>query len=431
MEKIDRIRNNPRLIYILIAILALTSAGCAGTADSTKPETAPLTVTLHEIQGQVQVLKPEDGLFTDVVDGQQLRVNDQLLTYNDGHVKLVFSSGTTVYVSPLTTFIVESLENQDDFPTAKLRLEVGEVWVVLHGGTLAVDTPAGTATVVGSFMSVKGRLNKLGTFITCLEGNCRVENRIEIVDLLSGQLAELNSLDLPIRPGRMNHLHFERWLEIVPEAEQVLAAVTETVQAYYGNAGTPIPTNTPVPTDPPLPTSPFTDTPLPPTATSTPKPPAATATNTSTPLPTPTATATSVPTHTNTPAPTSTPTATYTPTNTPDPTTLFTNADGPMSSAISVCNNFYTVDVSDGNGVAFVRVQYSLNAPPKADSSYFLLTQNGSTWSAWLNIDTTSNSGMDTVHWRFWASDELDNDTYFPSSGSFAFIDDVGCNGSN
>ena len=102
-----------------------------------------------------------------------------------------------------------------------------------------------------------------------------------------------------------------------------------------------------------------------------------------------------------------------------------------MSSAISVCNNFYTVDVTDGDGVAFVRVQYSLNAPPKSDSSYFLLTQNGTTWSAWLNIDTTSNSGMDTIHWRFWASDDLDNDTYFPSSGSFAFIDDLGCNGTD
>ncbi len=109
MEKFDRVRNNPRAIYLLIAILALTSAGCAGTPNSTKLETAPLTITLHEIQGQVQVLKPEDGFFTDVVDGQQLRVNDQLLTYNDGHVKLVFSSGTTVRVSPLTTFIVDSL----------------------------------------------------------------------------------------------------------------------------------------------------------------------------------------------------------------------------------------------------------------------------------------------------------------------------------
>ena len=100
-------------------------------------------------------------------------------------------------------------------------------------------------------------------------------------------------------------------------------------------------------------------------------------------------------------------------------------------SIMSGCNNKYTVDVSDGDGVAFVRVQYSLNSPPKSDSSYFLLTQNGATWSALLNIDTTSNSGIDTVHWRFWARDELDNDTYFPSNGSFAYIDDEGCNGSN
>ncbi len=363
-----------------------------------------------------------------------------------------------------------------------------------------MDTLAGSANVEGSFMSVKGRLNKLGTFITCLEGNCRVENRVGIAELISGQYAELDGMDLPIRPGRMSPRHIALWLEINPEAEEILAAVTQTVQAYYGdndeatstpiNTLAPLPTatevncgypddwniyiikegdtlsslaqeygtteeaileascldagtaiypgmvvflpNTPPATETPVP--PATNTPIPPTAT--PIPP--TATNTKVVVPA-TDTETSPPpaTSTNTPVPpTSTftplPTATYTPSNTPtptatlDPNTYISKAIGPLSGTISTCSNFYSLDVFDNDGVSFVRVQYSLNAPSLDGGNYLDLIQNGSTWSAWLTIDTSSNGGLDHVYWRFWIMDSNGNESFYPN-GSFYYKDYGDC----
>ena len=499
-----------RFSLFLFVFLALTLIGCAGMQNITQSESESLTVTLHDIQGKVQVLRPEDGVFTNVVEGQQLRVDDQLLTYENGQIRLAFSSGTIVRVSPLTTFIVKNLDNQSGSPTAELRLEVGEVWVILNGGNLTVDTSAGSATVEGSFMSVKGRLNKLGTFITCLEGNCRVQNRVGIVALIAGQYAELDGLDLPIRPGRMSPKHIALWLETNPEAEEILDAVKQTVEAYYGNDDkatstlvntlTPLPTATPFDCGPPedwvlyivkegdtivslaeiysttqdailnasclnegavlypgmavflpdvppatatpteTPVPPATNTPIPPTATN--KPPTATntkvvvpatATNTSPPPATATSSYTPVPTSTYTSTPL--PTATYTPSNTPtstatlDPNTYVSNAIGPLSGTISTCSNFYSLNVYDTDGISFVRVQYSLNAPSLDGKSYFELVQSGSTWSAWLIIDTSSNGGLDHVYWRFWIMDSKGNESFYPSD-SFYYkdYDDCVCN---
>lgn len=510
---------HPRLnwksvLIVLTFLLFLAACSPAAGDGELAVDSDPLTVTLSEIQGTVQVLKPEDGFFADAHQGQVLEVGDQLLTHADGMARLDFSSGTIVRVSPLTTFVVNSLENSNDFPTAELNLEVGEVFVILHGGTLAVNTQEGSATVQGSYMSVKGRLNKLGTFIICLEGNCRAENRVEIVDLIAGQVADIGGESLPIRPGRMSPKQVERWLEINPEAAEILAAVTATVQAHYANQTAAVPPQAANPTRkpsdgptcgppdgwtiyvvlegdtvesiaqahgisesalrmaaclaadeavnpgqaifapsvatmtptalntsaPPTKTAvPPTKTPAPPMKTPVPptKTPAPIATYTPSVVPTntpiPTATYTPSPTSTFTPSPTptdtATPTPTYTPSPTVDPSTIFPGASGPLSGGITVCSQTYSVEVSDIDGIQFVKVQFEVNAAVSGSSPIMLLNQNGTTWSGTFAIDTATTPTTDTVNWRFWARDGLGNDAYYPAQGSFAYTDSLNCTG--
>jgi hypothetical protein len=506
-------KTNRVLILVIIAFLALGTSMCS-SPDAGTPETAGQTVTMQEIIGHVQVLRPEDGFLTDAYEGQELRVGDQLLTHTDGEVRVVFSSGTFVQVTPLSTFILTSLDNGSGQPFASLQLEVGEVFVVLEGGSLEVVSQDATALVHGSYMGVKAKPNKLGSFITCLEGNCRVENRIGIKDLIAGQTAEIDSIDTPIRPGRMSQKHIEWWIRHCPEAKKIMGAVTQTVQAHYGGGGeetkepsptdTPFPTATPIdcgppddwviyivregdtlesilsmftiteeelikascldegavlypgqvifvpflPTNTPLPTSTFT--PLPPTATftpipptntpkpptNTPKPPTATftlkpPTATYTPKP-PTATYTpEPPTATFTPVPpTPTFTNTFTPTATPDTSTVFKNAYGPLSGSIfskSQCQLTFMITVTDTDGIAWVSVQYSLNDPPINTDPGFPLTPNGDTYSITTIIDTSANPGIDEVYWRFLAKDLAGNYTFFPSTGSFMYVDYANC----
>lgn len=481
---------HPRLywksVLILLVFLFVLAACSSGSGDSAA-ESGGLTVKLTDIQGTVQVLKPEAGFFADAYLGQVLKVGDQLLTHADSTAKLEFSSGTIVRVTPLTTFVVSRLENSNNFPTAELALEVGEVFVILHGGDLTVKSQEGSATVQGSYMSVKGRLNKLGTFIICLEGNCRAENRVEIVDLIAGQVAEMGGEELPIRPGRMSPKQLERWLELNPEAEEILTAVTETVQAYYGTQTSAAPAEIEEPTSettegpncgppegwtihvvlegetiesiaqaygiseaalrmaaclapdeagnpgqaifvPNLPT-------ITPTASNTPVPPQNTPVPpTKTPVPS-TKTPKITPTASNTPGPTGTPTTEPTPSDTPtpsstvDPNTIFPSASGPLSSGITICNQTYTVEVSDIDGIQFVKVQFAVNSTLSAGSPTVILTQNGSIWSGTFAIDTSAASSTDTVSWRFWAQDGLGNDAYHPAGGNFAYTDSLNCSG--
>jgi hypothetical protein len=180
------------------------------------------------------------------------------------------------------------------------------------------------------------------------------------------------------------------------------------------------PTNTPKPPTATYTPVPPTDTPRPPTATFTPKPPTATYT----PVP-PTATFTPVP-----------PTATFTPTNTPtvttDPSTVFSNAIGPLSGYIvneSQCLMLFSINVSDIDGIAWVRVQYNIGSPisDSTSNAYFELSFADGVYKHYYVVDTSENPGLDVIYWRFWTMDLLGNEAFFPSTGSFSYKDYADC----
>ncbi len=81
----------------------------------------------------------------------------------------------------------------------------------------------------------------------------------------------------------------------------------------------------------------------------------------------------------------------------------------------------------DTDGIAFVRVEYQLNNPGFPGTTVALTNAGGDTWSKTFSINTTANSGTDTVYWRFWVSDLLGNTTYLPASGGYAYTDTLDC----
>ena len=448
-------------LLFAIGVLALSSIFCSvGGDEATVID--PITATVSEIQGTVQTLRPEDGQFLDASIGQLMRENDQLLTHQDARARLDLSNNTIVRVGPLSHFVLQSMEQRDDGPFTRLKLEIGELFIILNGGSVDVDTPSGLASVRGSYMSVLVIPETRETIITCLEGFCQLGNGAGAVNLVAGQSALVQNFDSAPTPGVMDDDDVSYWLEFNPEATLVLVPLTATVAA--SGDGPPPPLNTPTYTPTATPTCPppggwtaisivtgdsfaslaeiyggtakeLADANcmdvsaeltggqilfVPPQAGD--GSPTPTLVQSATPSQTPTA-ATQV-----TPPPTSIPPSPTT--NTGSDTNLeFVNPSGPVD-FINACENLFSVDVFDVDGVDYVEVEYSVNDSSFSNSAFVRLThQGGSAYKGFLVIETFDYPSLDTVYWRFATADLYNNHQWFPALGTtpFSYDDELNC----
>ncbi|MBI3158821.1 MAG: LysM peptidoglycan-binding domain-containing protein [Chloroflexi bacterium] len=245
-------------IAAALAALTVAALACAQGSTTAPPADTPLTAALNELSGTVQTLKPEEGLFKDAINGQQIAVKDQVLTHENGRVRIDISNGTIVRVGPLTTFTLESLENRPGGAFALFTLDIGELWIILNGGEVNVDTPSGLASVRGSYLNVVVSPETGETYITCLEGTCTLGNEGGTVTLTAGQTARILNAGTPPETGDMDDQEVQRWLESNPEATLVVVPLTSTSEPATPTPVTPTdtvepgqPSSTAAPTDTP------------------------------------------------------------------------------------------------------------------------------------------------------------------------------------
>ncbi len=321
----------------LIALLIPTMPG---------PTPAPLTASMHEIIGTVTSRKPDQSDFTAVTPDQILTVSSTVKTAEQSRVRLDLSNQTIVRLGENTIFVFKDERKGVDGGRYFLDLGLGEIWIILKGGEVNVETPSGLAAVRGSFLHVTYRPENNLTTISCLEGHCELENEGGRAELVSGETALVYSPSIPPVTGRMTGAEASDWVLNNPEATLVIPILEATFAALptitpgpsntppgiFGptqtaNTASPTSTNstfTTTNTYTPSATGTFTPTftsTFTRTITTTPSrtPTAkATSTRTLTPVYTPTKTQTSVPTSTRTytPIPTATKTLTPVPTST-------------------------------------------------------------------------------------------------------------------
>src|SRR5688572_13753936 len=136
-------------------------------ATSTEEMTSSqLTAILSEILGQVDVKHAGQDSFVPASTDTVLEVEGQIQTGGDGRVRLDLSSGTIIRVAPSSLFTLTSNDEVEGGLLTKIKLELGQIFIVLNGGTAEVDTPSGVASVRGCYMMVTDG------YVTCLEGNC-------------------------------------------------------------------------------------------------------------------------------------------------------------------------------------------------------------------------------------------------------------------
>jgi hypothetical protein len=234
-------------LALLVSLLLLASA-----CQPTQPAASPLTGTISEISGTVNVKLAEADEFTPVTAGAILKVNDQIQTGEDGHARIDLSSGTMIRVVPSSLITLQSNEKTNTGLSTKVKLELGRIFIILKGGSVDVETPSGVASVRSSYMMVEVNPLTQDIIATCLEGHCSASNPAGTQDFTSGQKATLFQYDpatgqyRPPQLENMNEKDFQDWLDANPEAKTVYDEITSELTAKASTA-TPIPTATPQP----------------------------------------------------------------------------------------------------------------------------------------------------------------------------------------
>ena len=238
----------PSKIFVFIALASslLTLTACS-LGSSPTPTPDPLTAVIGELSGEVLVRSSEADQFAPAAVDQVLETGAELQTGEDGFVRLDFSNGTIVRVAPSSTFTLQLIEPRPEGLFTRLRLNAGELWIILTEGELNVETPSGLAAVRGSFMHVAVDPITGAAATDCLEGDCAFNNNGGAVPLVAGQNAFASDANTAPQRGRMNAADVARWTSFNPEAENVLPGLTETARAL-DMSETPLASATPTTT---------------------------------------------------------------------------------------------------------------------------------------------------------------------------------------
>ncbi len=241
-----------------LTVLLILLAACAGRAAtpsspasaptptlpaelqaSQTPTPSPRTAAIAEVTNSVDSRSSSESAWGQAIVGQTLPVGGEVRTGPDGESRLDLSPDTVVRIGPDTHFTVADLSGSDEQPNTLLNLISGELWVILNsalnGGSFDVETPVGSASVRGSYLSVDYDATSDSLIVSCLEGQCRLRNDFGIIDLLAEQETFITRRGLPPElPRPMDPERIERWRRFVREAAQLIDPASTRLAPTWG-----------------------------------------------------------------------------------------------------------------------------------------------------------------------------------------------------
>lgn len=227
---------------IKLSIIMLLLLSACGTSDSTRvigvqsqTGEAGRSAVFFEVEDEVQARDSEYADFSPAVEGETLNVGGQAKTLDNGRARIdVMPEGTIVRMSSNSLFTLSELSPEPDDPITRIQLALGELWIILRGGDIEVETSSGKAAVRGSMMGVAFDDVIESMLATCLEGFCELSNALGITELIGGQAAEIPGPNQPPGQARpMTHEEFDRWETETPEADDFSPGIT----SGYGSGG--------------------------------------------------------------------------------------------------------------------------------------------------------------------------------------------------
>ncbi len=234
---------------------ATVEEGTGGGGEATPDMTgtfaslpANRTAALDELRGLVQIRTDPNGSFQTVLSNVAIAQGTTVLTSENSSAKLTTTEGSIIRVSSQTQVTLTELSGSPTNPVTRLSLDFGKVWTIvgspLGTGRFEVVTPMGTASVLGSWMSVEHNSTEGIDIITCLEGKCRYSNDEGVQEMVGGQQLVVKSGSPLPDPQNMDAAQVADWsITKVPEVITLTPTVTPTFTASVTH--TPTATRTP------------------------------------------------------------------------------------------------------------------------------------------------------------------------------------------
>lgn len=192
----------------------------------------PRSAEIGEFFNTVDIRTGGDGDFAPAFLGQTLQIGGVARSGEDGRARLdLLPEGSVTRIGPNSTFVLQAISADPVQPATKLELLLGNLWIILKGGTLEVETANGLASVRGSYMSVSFDIYSSQTTITCLEGSCTLENEFGKVELTDGEMAFVTGDNPPEGPLPITQEEFDGWFENTLEAWELLDSTGYTPPA--------------------------------------------------------------------------------------------------------------------------------------------------------------------------------------------------------
>jgi len=236
------------IIFILIMVATVIS-GCQaktenvtgtpgttlpGVTETTQPTTAPeksgtgqgnqieLTAVLSELEGEVIAKQLDETDFSQVSNGFVLKSLGQVSTGFESRVRLDISDGSIVRLGANAVFTLDYGKEIEEGTKTKLELNLGQIWIVLKGGSIDVDTESGVASVRGSFLGIS--VSPSGeVYATCFEGDCYVATATGVIHFSAGETVLITGVTVPPTTGYMTQEEIDQFMAVNPEAEAAYA----------------------------------------------------------------------------------------------------------------------------------------------------------------------------------------------------------------
>ena len=103
-------------------------------------EQIALTAVLSEVEGEVIAKQANENDFSEVSNGFVLNSLGQVSTGFESKTRLDISDGSIVRLGANAVFTLEYGKEIEEGTNTKLELYLGQIWIILKGGSIDVDT---------------------------------------------------------------------------------------------------------------------------------------------------------------------------------------------------------------------------------------------------------------------------------------------------
>jgi len=242
--------------WIAIAILLLTALACNALAGGSTPDSASTatagsgdsrTASLLELKNTVQARPSAAAEWGAASEGQQLLAGGGVKTGEEARARINISDGAIVRLAAQSEFALVELSLQATDPVTTFSLAAGKMWIAvtsaLGAGSFEVETPVGSASVRGSYMSVQFEPNRGQMIASCLEGRCRLTGVSgKFTDLSTGEQSGIPQYGADPSPAKpVDIVQVQDWTAEFPEAAHFVATITPGPEPTATPADTPAP----------------------------------------------------------------------------------------------------------------------------------------------------------------------------------------------